>query len=156
LSAEIWLLTGDDVSRAQTALEWFESDAAPWPGAALGVESGHVRVWGSPWRIAANVEPRHWYQLVLEQSADSLELFVNGAIAHADGAPVPGAQHFALGLGASRRGGVTAERLEGAVGAVRLYDERLTAAQVRSAFLADSARFLTGVEPSPVSVVVLR
>src|SRR5262249_7644541 len=140
---------------AQTVLEWFESDAAPWPGVALGFESGHARVWESPWRVAADVEPRHWYQLVLEQSADSLKLFLNGVLTHADGAPVPGAQHFPLGLGASRRGAVTSERLEGAVGAVRLYDEQLTAAQVRSAFLADSARFLPAAAGAPVNAVVL-
>jgi hypothetical protein len=155
LSAEVWLETGADVVRTQTILEWFEADAAPWPGVALGLESGHLRVWGSPWRSAGDVEPLHWYHLVLEQSANSLELYVNGVLAHADDAPVPGAQHSTLDLGASRRGGVVAERMEGAVGAARLYDEMLSASQVRTTFLADSAKFLGTGATAPVTALVL-
>src|SRR5262249_55138550 len=120
VSAELWIRTGSDVVRTQTVLEWFAADAAPWLGLALGIDAGHLRAWGSPWRAAADVEPQHWYHVVLEEAPDSLRLYVNGVEAHADGAPLAGAQHSALQLGASQRGGTLAERFEGAVGAVRL------------------------------------
>ena len=154
VTAELWLETGADVVRALTALEWFAADAAPWLGLALGIENGHARVWGSPWRAGAAVEPEHWYHLVMEEASDSLRLYVNGVESFADAAPLPGAQHSPLRLGASRRGGALAERFEGAIGAVRLYDVALDRAQVRSAFLADSVRFL-GVPPEVLEDAVV-
>lgn len=154
-SAELWLRTGDDVVRAQTVLEWFEQDASPWPGLALGVEAGHLRAWGSPWRAAAAVEPGRWYHVIVSQALDSLRVYVDGAVAYADGAPVPGAQRSLLRLGGSSRGGVASERFVGAIGVVRLYDDALGAAQARSAFLADSVRFIPAFADAPASVVVL-
>jgi glucose/arabinose dehydrogenase len=155
VSAELWFETGDDVVRAQTVLEWYAADTAPWPGLALGVESGSVRLWGSPWRAAAPVEPHRWYHLVMEQAADSTRLYVDGREAYADPAPLPGAQHSALLLGASGRGGSPADRFEGAIGAVRLYDEALGAASVRTAFLADSARFANAAPEAVAEALVL-
>jgi glucose/arabinose dehydrogenase len=154
-SAELWLRTGDDVVRTQTVLEWFDHDASPWPGLALGVEAGHLRAWGSPWRVVAPVEPQQWYHVVVSQGLDSLRVFVDGAAAYADGAPVPGAQHSELRLGASSRSGMVSERFAGAIGAVRLYDDALGLAQARTGFLADSARFIPALANAPASVVVL-
>src|SRR5262249_42320090 len=48
-----------------------------------------------------------------------------------------------------------AERFEGAIGVVRLYDEALSGAQVRAAFLADSARFLGSAPEVLADAVVL-
>jgi glucose/arabinose dehydrogenase len=154
-SAELWLRTGDDVVRAQTVLEWFDHDSSPWPGLSLGVEAGQLRAWGSPWRPVAPVAPGQWYHVVVSEGLDSLRVFVDGAVAYADGAPVPGAQHSVLRLGASSRGGTVSERFAGAIGAVRLYDDALGQAQARTGFLADSVRFIPPLADAPVRAVVL-
>lgn len=154
-SAELWLRTGDDVVGAQTVLEWFDGDATPWPGLAIGVADGSLRAWGSPWRTASPVEPGHWYHVVVSEALDSLHVFVDGSIAYVDGAPVPGAQRSVLRLGGSSRAGAASERFVGAIGVVRLYDDVLTQQQARDGFLADSARFIPTFTNTLARVVAL-
>ncbi|NOT33074.1 MAG: hypothetical protein HOP12_02775 [Candidatus Eisenbacteria bacterium] len=161
VTAMMWFKTDQNFpdSRIQYLLQWLQTGGA---GMAISTQNGKLMVYLNPWTEVAALQPNSWYHVAVAKTADSVFVYLNGALQLSAASTLNGTQTTPFSIGASvyrflDGSGTYDDYWTGSISHVEVWRGALSGPEVLSRFSADQAIYLPNPPlPTPARALQLR